>query len=205
MMMVGPPLSEGPLPTVIYFALSAEESLHLDPFDQPVKALKDEPMRIFSFTLPHHEDQKRDLSNWNETIIHDFVHMVKAKLPDLNASSLGVMGLSRGAMMACRLAAICPEITHVLGFAPMTTYLEGIENHLWNRTLRFYIGNVDTRVGTDRCFETFHKIALKAKEERVQSAPLELLISPSIGFKGHGTPKHIFIDGAHWMKEQLHV
>lgn len=204
-MMVGPPLSKGPLPALIYFALSAEESLHLDPFNQPVKALENENMRIFSFTLPHHEDKKRDLSKWDETIIHNFVHSVKEKLPDLNAKTLGVMGLSRGGMLACRLAAICPEITHILGFAPMTTFLEGIESHIWNRTLRFYIGNMDTRVGTDMCFNFFHKIALKAKEKRVQSPPLELLISPSIGFKGHGTPKHIFTDGAHWIKEGLHV
>lgn len=205
MMMVGPPLEDGPLPAIIYFALSAEESLHLDPFDQPVKALESKKVRVFSFTLPHHENQKRDLSKWTEEIIADFVRTVKAKLPDLNASGIGVMGLSRGAMMACRLAAICPEITHVLGFAPYSSFLDGIENRLYDRHVRFYIGNLDTRVGTRECFDIIEKLAKKAQEQKIRSPPIELIISPSIGFKGHGTPKHIFEAGANWLKEQLNV
>ncbi|MCH9613186.1 MAG: hypothetical protein SP1CHLAM54_01830 [Chlamydiia bacterium] len=204
-MMTGPPLEEGPLPAIIYFALSAEESLQLDPFDQPVKALQNEKVRIFSFTLPHHENQQRDLSKWTEEIVADFVRMVKAKIPDLNASEVGVMGLSRGAMMACRLAAICPEIKHVLGFAPYSKFLDNIEDHLYDRSVRFYIGNLDTRVGTRECFDITQKLSKKAQENQIRSPPIELIVTPSIGFKGHGTSKAIFEAGAHWLKEQLHV
>ena len=49
---VGPPLEEGPFPTLIYFALSAEDSLQCDPFNQPVQFLEGLPLRIFSITLP---------------------------------------------------------------------------------------------------------------------------------------------------------
>ena len=37
---VGPPLELGPLPTFFYFALSGEESLTLNPYNQPVSFLR---------------------------------------------------------------------------------------------------------------------------------------------------------------------
>ena len=52
---VGPSLEKGPLPTLIYFALSAEDSLQCDPFNRPVQFLEGLPLRIFSITLPGHE------------------------------------------------------------------------------------------------------------------------------------------------------
>ena len=51
---VGPDLEEGPLPCVIYLALSAKESLMTDPFNQPVSHLKNYALRIFSIDLPYH-------------------------------------------------------------------------------------------------------------------------------------------------------
>ena len=69
---VGPDLSLGPLPTIFYFALSAKESLHQDPFNQPVAVWQTYPVRIFSITLPEHEghlDPKpARLAFWNEEI-----------------------------------------------------------------------------------------------------------------------------------------
>ncbi len=54
---IGPELSYGPLPALFYFALSAQDSLNLDPFNQPAVYLSSLPMRIFSITLPGHENQ----------------------------------------------------------------------------------------------------------------------------------------------------
>ncbi|MCB1084213.1 MAG: hypothetical protein KDK61_07865, partial [Simkania sp.] len=66
---VGPRLEEGPLPTLIYFALSAEDSLERDPFNQPVQFLEGLPLRIFSITLPGHENNlppEDALNVWEE-------------------------------------------------------------------------------------------------------------------------------------------
>ena len=51
---IGPDLMEGPLPSLFYFALSEQESLFLDPYNQPVVFLSSYPIRVFSMTLPGH-------------------------------------------------------------------------------------------------------------------------------------------------------
>ena len=53
---LGPPLEEGPLPTLFYFALSGRESLTLDPYNQPIQFFEGKKVRAFSLTLPHHSD-----------------------------------------------------------------------------------------------------------------------------------------------------
>ncbi|MEK7340133.1 MAG: hypothetical protein AABZ92_05425, partial [Verrucomicrobiota bacterium] len=45
---LGPSVDLGPLPAVFYFALSARDSLLLDPFNQPAVYLSQFPLRIFS-------------------------------------------------------------------------------------------------------------------------------------------------------------
>ena len=72
-----------------------------------------------------------------------------------------------------------------------------------HRKLRFYIGNCDQRVGTRNCFDFVDKLSSAMFEARNRSPSVELIISPSIGFQGHGTPKHIFHRGAQWLAEQL--
>ena len=64
---IGPPLSEGALPAVFYFSLSAKESLGLDPFNQPAVYLTQFPLRVFSISLPYHNahfSPKEALSLW---------------------------------------------------------------------------------------------------------------------------------------------
>jgi esterase FrsA len=81
-----------------------------------------------------------------------------------------------------------------------------LENHissLCEQSIRFYIGNRDIRVGTDRCFHLVQQLTEQAFQNGVRSPPIELIISPSIGHMGHGTSKEIFHDGAHWLGKLL--
>lgn len=135
---------------------------------------------------------------------------------------VAVAGLSRGAFIALHAAAAIAEFETVLGFAPLTDLshakeFQEIADHplvkslntahlvdrLTDKNVRLYIGNLDVRVGTRRCFDFTEKLALAAFEKRVRSPNVELIISPSIGQYGHGTSKEIFHQGAQWVAEKL--
>ncbi len=137
---------------------------------------------------------------------------------------LGLMGLSRGALIAGLVAAKFPMVRGILGFAPLTQLTAtkefkeisdqakfepyNLENHigaLCENKIRFYIGNRDMRVGTDRSFRLVQSLAEQAYQNGVRSPPVELIISPSIGHLGHGTSKEIFHDGATWLGKLLGV
>lgn len=233
---VGPPLEDGPLPTLFYFALTAEESLTLDPFNQMVATLSALPCRIFSVTLPGHivgQNPADSLAFWTQCLLADdnflkpFLAKTKALLDDLQgqgllAGTVGVAGLSRGAFVATHLAAHDPRVSFILGFAPLTDLqassscheladsklaeslaLHHLTEKLFDKKLRFYIGNHDTLVKTKRCFEFTHHLAKTAYHYKIRSPAVELIITPSIGHKGHGTPPEIFIQGAQWAQQQL--
>lgn len=132
---LGPDLSEGALPILFYFALSAEESLAIDPYNQPAMFLTQFPVRIFSFDLPGHgpglpaiealQLWAKDIASGFNVIKH-FVQKVKQVIHELKAhhllipEKLSVAGLSRGAFIASHVAAEIPEIRSILGFAPLT-------------------------------------------------------------------------------------
>ena len=132
---VGPHLSTGPLPALFYFSLSMQDSLCLDPFNQPVTYLSSLPMRIFSMTLPGHENHlppTQALHVWATAFanghnpIGQFIAQVKltietllhqgALIPD----KIAIAGLSRGAFIAAHAAAAIPHFRWILGFAPLT-------------------------------------------------------------------------------------
>ncbi len=236
---VGPDLSAGPLPALFYFALSAEESLLTDPYNQPVAYLASLPVRIFSVDLPGHGSDlpaTQALNLWAEqlaqgnNIVHDLALNLTHAIEELigrgvaQHDKIAVAGLSRGGFIAAHFAALCPAVQWILGFAPVTqlTYakefqdlkedplivrlnLEYLVDALADRTLRFYIGNLDTRVGTRPCFEFIEKLAQAAEDKRIRSPSIELLISPSIGYLGHGTSKEVFHDGTQWLAEQMEI
>lgn len=237
MAYVGPPLSQGPLPALFYFSLSAKDSLCLDPFNQPAAYLSSLPMRIFSMTLPGHEkglpptealyvwaremESGRDvISSFAEKVAHavDLLTAEGVLFPD----RLAIAGLSRGAFLAAHAAALTPAFKWILGFAPLTTLsvakefqhlahspavaalsLEHLAEKLSDRNVRFYIGNLDTRVGTRRCFDCTQTWSQTALSQGIRSPKIELIISPSIGRDGHGTSKEVFHHGAQWIAEQL--
>lgn len=131
-------------------------------------------------------------------------------------------GLSRGSFVATEMAARLPWIKLILGFAPLTQLryakefhhllhsdivnrysLTHLIDHLFDKKLRFYISNKDTRVGTKECFDFIHRLAEKAHDNRIRSAPIELLIKPPIGHQGHGTSSEIFFEGSLWLLKEL--
>jgi predicted esterase len=133
-------------------------------------------------------------------------------------------GLSRGGYIATLVAAKHQACNTVLGFAPLTeinpskgledlidnplamslslpTYLE----NLIHTKIRYYIGNRDTRVGTKLAFEFITNLADLAYEHRAKEGSFELIIYPSTGFMGHGTPDEIFKDGCLWIQKELGI
>lgn len=232
----GPDLSLGPMPALIYFWATAKSSLDEDPFNQVVVALKDEPVRIFSWNLPFHEegmDYKEAIAQWahlgnqSSAFFNQFLEACQHYIDFLiqhdwvHANALAVAGLSRGAFLATHLAAKDQRIKQVLGFAPLTgfkhleefTSLKSSEIHrlaltevadqLIHTKIRFYMGNHDTRVGTDSCFEFIKTLVDTAYSKGIRSPAVELILYPSIGHRGHGTPPEIFAAGAQWIKTSL--
>ena len=137
---------------------------------------------------------------------------------------IGLMGLSRGGLIASLVAEKFPEVRGIVGFAPMTALSAAkefkdlsddprvqafnLENHipsLCEQKIRFYIGNRDLRVGTDRCFRLVQLLTEQAFQNGFRSPPIEMIISPSIGHLGHGTAKEAFHDGALWLGKQMGV
>jgi esterase FrsA len=163
----------------------------------------------------------------NRFFISDFIEICQKHLQFLidynwiEKSSVGVAGLSRGGFIATHLAAKTDFLKTVLGFSPMTqspsidefknvhiNHQEEINlikliDQLSHVSLRFYIGNHDKRVQTEACYQFIHSLSHQIYEKGIRSPPIELIVYPSIGFKGHGTPSNIFENGSQWMMTQL--
>jgi len=135
---------------------------------------------------------------------------------------VGVGGLSRGAFLAVHLGARLSLLNPILCFAPLTKLdqtpsmthrgvvqealklnLENLPSSLLSQTLRLYIGNRDTLVGTMNCFHFFHALVETKFHAGHRSPEVEMILFPSVGNQGHGTPKSIFEEGAAWMATQL--
>ena len=131
----GPPLDYGPLPSFFYFALSGPDSLTQDPFNQPVQFLLGKMVRIFSMTLPGHENNlpaENAMRLWAEDIssgvdpIEPFLTSISKALDFgikegfIDSEKMGVGGLSRGGFIACHVAARDEKIRSLLAFAPLT-------------------------------------------------------------------------------------
>lgn len=213
----GPALDHGPLPSLFYFALSGPDSLCLDPFNQPVQFLQGEMVRIFSMTLPGHENDlpaKDAMKIWAEDINRVAVFLDQAQQAVdfaiaeqfADPNKLSTAGLSRGGFIAAHLAARDPRFRHLICFAPLTKLgklkefpdtassldLIHLADALGDRHVKLFIGNEDTRVGTRECFEFAMELVAKKK---TRSAQVELFIYPSVGQMGHGTPPEIFKQG----------
>ena len=133
----------------------------------------------------------------------------------------GAMGLSRGGFVAAHLAARLPLCKALAGFAPLTRLtsikefkdlscpqaealaLSSLQDSLYSMPLKAFIGNHDTRVGTDLCFSWISSLAAEAYKRGIRSPPQELCITPSIGAAGHGTSKESFTAGALFLAAQM--
>lgn len=222
----GPALDHGPLPSLFYFAISGPDSLCLDPFNQPVQFLQGKMIRIFSMTLPGHEEGlsphgamkiwAEDLEKKTNTLPR-FLDSLETAIEFgirekfIDPKQMAAMGLSRGAFIAAHIAAREKRFRSLVCFAPLTNLLKirefasfphpesaqelslsSLAPKLGDRRVKIFIGNEDTRVDTRSCFD-FAMQLVAHKSQR--TSPVELLIYPSIGQMGHGTPPEIFKKG----------
>lgn len=235
----GPPLTGQPLPALFYFALSGEDSLNLDPFNQPAMMLEHDPIHVFSFTLPFHgpgfvnteamrnwADEIKQHNNFIKTFIDQAIQNIHFLIDQkfINPEKMAAAGLSRGGLIAVHLAAREPLIKTILGYAPLTDpvimedfkelrnnpitvslSLCNVMDKIYDRSLRFYMGNRDIRVSTEHCFQFIKNLTETAFQKGIRSPQTELILYPSVGHKGHGTPPHIFRSGIDWIKEKLHL
>lgn len=129
---LGPPLEEGPLPALVYLALSKEATLHQDPYNQPIIPLKSKRMRIFSFSLPFHGPDLNPIEaipKWAKSFelgrdpitpfLDQTAEAIQALIEQKQINRLALMGLSRGGLLAAHLAIRLPTVAWV-GFAPVT-------------------------------------------------------------------------------------
>lgn len=220
-------------PTLIYLALSGEESLSLDPFNQPALYASELGFSVISLTLPAHDPpyHKQDaMKNWalefskENNILEEFISKAKENIDDLlkkgYCSNLAVAGLSRGGFVGLHLAARVPQIEKVICYAPLIN-LEVLEEfqplikhpivQSWNlssyldqlvgKKFYFSIGNRDQRVDTHTCFGFFEELVNISYQKGLRTPPVEMVLTPSIGFKGHGTSPSAFKSGIDWLKK----
>lgn len=194
------------------------EGIGVFSWDLPFHEMEKDPhesMRQWLMELTHHPASLFEFLDLCKKNIDFLIHHKV-----VNRENLAVAGLSRGAFIATHLAARESKIKKILGFAPLTRLrvLDDIHsseplhdqidltaqiNHLIQTSLRFYIGNHDTLVGTNSCFTFIHSLSEAAYHQGIRSPNVELIIYPSIGHKGHGTPPSIFKEGSEWMIKQL--
>jgi len=131
---LGPDIAHGKLPALLYFSLSGEESLELEPFCHPPKKLEVEPIRTFSVTLPGHEEglnKFHAMKFWADSI-RDGKYLLEELITKLDESlnwliseeiidprHVAVAGLSRGGLIAGLLAAKNNYIKTLVCFAPV--------------------------------------------------------------------------------------
>lgn len=233
----GVPLNAGPCPTLLYLAVGGRDSLHTEPFCQPVDYFLSGSNRAISVDLPFHGegyDNHTAMNLWALSIAaeDDFFERFLNGIADLlnnlkdneiiDPAHFSIAGLSRGGFIASHIAAKIPWIKNLLAFAPLTllNHLAEFENlaehHLvkkWSllrhteelahKRIRYYIGNLDTRVDTDSCYTLLRAIVRKGKLLGLRTCNVEMVMTPSVGHKGHGTLPHIFEEGIVWLKNYL--
>lgn len=138
----GPSFDSAPssIPCVIYLALSAKETLTVDPFNQPVLSLHTRPVRVFSVDLPFHGElmpAPEGIQRWAEAFakgedlltpfLSDLETSLRILLQELNPMQVAICGLSRGGWIAAHMAARIEEITAFAAFAPLVQLSECLE------------------------------------------------------------------------------
>lgn len=131
---LGPSLSEGPAPTIFYFALSAQATLLVDPYNQPITSLDFHRVRVMTCTIPEHEEPKSPydaIASWvqhlqnHQDILTSFFKKVAEAIHVMIEKNMikihqfGLMGLSRGAFIATHLSYYFDFPIPVVGFSPL--------------------------------------------------------------------------------------
>lgn len=224
-------------PLVILFTTTAKEALKVPPLCHPANFLFEMGIRVLSFDLPLHHDEipsfegvKRWTHEMQKTANDLLLPFLKevSEWMDQNldpSSPLGIMGISRGGLIAALLASIRKRPVPLTLFSPMLDLdypwlwdasqslppsldFYRLKNHshfLKDCPIYFSIGNNDERVYTKKLIDLYKHIVEEKAREQTRNILLELHVFPSIGMYGHGTPDRIFQEGTIWMKEQLTV
>lgn len=178
----GPNLDLGPLPAVFYFALSGQDSLCLDPYNQPIEYLAGQMIRTFSLTLPAHEaplSPHDALGIWAEDFskgidcLQVCIDQIQIALRFaiekgfVDPEKVAIAGLSRGGLIAAFAAAEEPLFRYLLAFAPVTKLGETKEFlPLQDSPLvRFYDAARLAPLLADRCV----RIYIGNRDERVST------------------------------------
>jgi hypothetical protein len=133
-------------------------------------------------------------------------------------------GISRGALLASWAAAhlTLPPSVHlekICAWAPLVRLSSGLDfedvAHLpavqeydscrWAESLstvalKVWIGNLDRRVGVRPAFDWVKSVAEAQQRAGYALCRSELIIRPSIGHLGHGTPPEAFQEGVTWLQ-----
>lgn len=167
-----------------------------------------------------------DRYSQGEPVLENFIAKVSRFLDYLHKEGiidhrLACMGLSRGAFIAAHLAAANSKVKHIIGFAPVTNLtntkefkdlpqliqlpvsIASLKEALKHTSIKYFIGNQDTRVSTAGCFDTILQLCHYAIDQGIKSPPIEMSLYPSIGHMGHGTPPHIFEEGSLYTVKKL--
>lgn len=215
---LGPDLHIQGVKTVFYFSLSAEDSLSTSPFSNPAKMLEQKGLRVLSPTLPFHEENKRPNSIkavWgeNKDALIAFLADLEIAIDELTPSfsgHLGVAGLSRGAFIATHIGSRMPQISSILGFAPLTHLYSTQEldiihlaPKLIHKKIRYFIGHNDTLVGTQNAIDAVSAFINAAQKVKIANPPMGIDIKPSVGREGHGTLDYVFEEGTEWLIKNL--
>lgn len=219
---LGPDLDQGPLPALFYFALSAEESLCKEPYNQPTSIIDLLPCRVFSLSLPLHdgsyESSKVAIDKYLESfakgvdLIFPFIESVYKGInilidrKDLLADQIGLMGLSRGAIIATYIGARANYPIALL--SPLTSLstlnLSCLTSQLEKNPFYIAIGNRDLRVGSAQVIDFFGKLCKNMDSlPSYLSLDYHLSVYPSIGAGGHGTPEKEFKKAIEWMAKKI--
>ena len=197
----------------------SQQGIRVFSWDLPFHGMGLDPhegIRQWAYEFIHHPDF---IFDFLDICQHNIDYLIQQGLIDFQ--HIGVAGLSRGGFIAAHLAARDSRIKNLLGFAPLTQpqpleelkiyrtdsfdkiSLISVVDRLIHTRLRFYIGNHDMHVGTETCYQFIHTLTKAAFNQGIRSPTVELIIYPSIGHKGHGTPPSIFAEGAEWIKQQI--
>ena len=204
--LVKEPKDRPALNTVFYFSLSAEDSLSLPPFSNPVDSLIRKGVRVISTTLPHHEGNAKpygiqELWQKDKHTLKTFIKRLMESMEEIKKHyppPYGAMGLSRGAFIALHLASESKDVTTICCFAPMLSLKDDLDlsvptlaPKLLSKNIHIFIGDNDTLVNTSKVIAFGHEVGAK------------ITLYPSIGRGGHGTPDEQFEEGATWLSMNL--
>eukprot|EP00183_Erythrolobus_madagascarensis_P006988 CAMPEP_0185846336 /NCGR_PEP_ID=MMETSP1354-20130828/2015_1 /TAXON_ID=708628 /ORGANISM="Erythrolobus madagascarensis, Strain CCMP3276" /LENGTH=301 /DNA_ID=CAMNT_0028546461 /DNA_START=77 /DNA_END=982 /DNA_ORIENTATION=- len=144
----GPEDHVGALPAVIYFALSAEQSLGLAPYNHLTQFVLNEsvsteesrdasnaPLRVYSVTLPYHGTMTQNeaaFGNWarayssGQDVLESFLKRTNRVIDSLvedgliDSDNVWTAGLSRGGLIASHIGIRNKYVKGVVGFASVT-------------------------------------------------------------------------------------